>query len=77
MKIESRNVGRYQYASLIHDGMTIDLGTIDENARDELAKSLISSVFGIGPSSFDECVEWMCRMADDEGIHIRPFEPSP
>lgn len=74
MEIKVRHTQAFVAVQVCDGQTTIDLGTLNEAERDELACQLILAAFEMGPTDYDQCYDWFPKQVARCGIES-PSEP--
>ena len=70
MKIEIRRHSVYSWVVVKDGGTTIDLGMLNDDERDDLAKTLINAAYEVGPTFKYDCDPWFFGMLETCGIDL-------
>lgn len=69
MKLNVRGISKsYQSVTLTHEDTTISLGVLDADGSRELAKELVDAVWALGPSDYDQCLDWLKQICVEVDI---------
>ncbi len=75
MEIKVRSNGKYKNVEIIHYDEKIDLGFLDEDECEELAKVLIGAVWDISPeTTADDADAWVVKMLNECQIPVKKDE---
>lgn len=73
MEIKTRRcTGDHLDVTVIEGGTRIELGLLNESERNELAKTLLSAVWELGPRWTADCGQWMAELIEKCGIELPP-----
>ena len=70
MELIVKNVSNFTGVTVRHESITLDLGLLNTEERDSLAKELVTALWAMGPSSMGECETWLKRMISECGIEL-------
>lgn len=70
MKIETKRTTSLIGVKIVDGGTTVDLGLLNDDERDELARELVEAVWAIGPNSHDNCSKWLADILSESGIKL-------
>ena len=70
MIIHTKKTGAYVRVSLEYNNVNIDMGLLDDNERNELAKTLVEGLWAMGPSMNIDCASWVKEIFADCNIEL-------
>ena len=70
MEIKVKHTSSFATAVVVEGQTTIDLGMLNDDERDDLARTLIDAALELGPRYNNACAEWFAGMLERCGIEL-------
>ena len=64
MEIKIKHTSSFVQVGVAEGQTTIDLGLLNDDERDDLARTLIDAAYEMGPKYNDACEEWFAGMLE-------------